>query len=50
MIGLKFPANKTDPAARITTYCADKFEWLDASQYREFKIENAKHTIKILLE
>lgn len=50
MAGLKFPGSIRDPAARIITYCADVFERLDAVGYGEFKTENPKHTIKILLE
>lgn len=50
MVGLKFPVNIRDSAARITTYCADVFERLDAIGYEDFKTENPKHTIKILLD
>lgn len=50
MKGLKFPCSIMDPAALITTYCADVFKSLDAIGYSEFRSENPKYTIKWLLE
>lgn len=50
MAGLKFPSNIVDPAARITAYCADISERLDAIGYWKFKAENPKHTIRLLLD
>lgn len=50
MAGLKFLIRIHDPPARITTYCADIFERLDAVVYGEFKTENPKRTIKLLIE
>lgn len=38
MEGLTFPTEFTDPASRITTYCADKFERLDAIDYGSFQV------------
>ena len=49
-MGLKFPTGIVDPSTRITTYCADVFERLEAVGYGEFKTANSKHTIRILLK
>lgn len=48
--GLKFPVKIASPSARIMTYCADVFERLDAVGYGDFKTNNPKHMIKLLLE
>lgn len=48
-VRLVFPVNIFDTFARIVTYCADSFERLDLISYGEFKSENLKHKIKILL-
>lgn len=50
MAGLKLPSSITYPTARISTCCANVLERLDAIGYGDFKTENAKHTIKLLLE
>lgn len=47
---LEFPSYTTYPNARITTYCAEIFERLDAIGYGEFKTKNPKHTIKLIIE
>lgn len=50
MAKYKFPVSISDPVARITTYCADVFERLDAIGNRELKSESLKHMIKTLLQ
>lgn len=50
LAGLSFPVKITDPTARIMTYCADAFERLDAVGYGDFKSENPKHMIRLLLD
>lgn len=48
--GLTFRAKIAGPSARIMTYCADVFERLDAIGYGEFRNDNPKHMIKLLLD
>lgn len=50
MKGLNYPVSIGDPAARITTSCADAFERLDAVGYGDFSTENPKHMLKVFLE
>lgn len=48
--GLKFPVNITDARARITSYCASFFELLEAVGYEDFRDDNPKQTINLLLQ
>lgn len=49
MSGLTFPGHIADSAAPILTHCTDAFERLDIIGYGDFKSENPKHMIKILV-
>lgn len=48
--GLRFPVEVSNAAARITSYCAQFFERLEAVGYEDFRDENPKQTIHLLLQ
>lgn len=50
IVSLIFPVNIRDPSPLITTYCADVLERLDTMDYEDFKTENPRQMIKIVLK
>lgn len=50
LTGLSFHSNIKDAGARIMTFCANVFERLEDIGYRNFKDENPKYTIKLLVD
>ncbi|MEM1369510.1 MAG: hypothetical protein AAGG02_16175 [Cyanobacteria bacterium P01_H01_bin.15] len=49
LASLEIPTTIKDPAARITQYCADSFERLEAIGYGDFRDTNSKFTVKLML-
>lgn len=47
---LKFPTGIRDARARITSYCAEFFERLEAVGYENFREDNPKQTAKLILQ
>lgn len=48
--GLRFPVDICDARARITSYCAIFFERLEGVGYDDFREDNPKQTINLLLQ
>ena len=46
---LSWPDTIIDPDARVTTYCSNFFERLDSVGCGNFKIDNPKHTVSLML-
>lgn len=50
MRGCKFPVQIIGSSTRITTYCADVFNRLEAAGFGDFKSDNPRFTVKMMIE